>query len=240
MQFKISSGLKSIIGKDLITDDYVAIFELVKNSFDAYASRVDILFTGSEIYIADNGKGMSEHDFANKWLFVAYSAKADNTENHELQGDYRKTLRAKRSTFAGNKGVGRFSCDRLGSKLIIQSRKIGANTINQLEVDWGKFEKDQEFEFGQIDVDHKQIVSFDVPQELSRFNNTKSGTVLKITEIRESDSWNRKKLLGLKSAIAKLIDPFGVKKDFDVYIHAPDEKNEDEKNIQSWGGEGLR
>lgn len=30
LEFKISSGLKDIIGKDLITDDYVAIFELVK------------------------------------------------------------------------------------------------------------------------------------------------------------------------------------------------------------------
>lgn len=42
--FKISSGLKSLIGAELITDIYVAIFELVKNSFDAKAQKVTITF----------------------------------------------------------------------------------------------------------------------------------------------------------------------------------------------------
>ena len=46
LQFKVSSALKDIIGKDLITDDFIAVFELVKNSFDAYATQVDIYFEG--------------------------------------------------------------------------------------------------------------------------------------------------------------------------------------------------
>ena len=37
--FRISSGLKSIIGRELITDDFIAVFELVKNSFDAGAQE---------------------------------------------------------------------------------------------------------------------------------------------------------------------------------------------------------
>ena len=37
--FRISSHLKDIIGRDLVTNEYVAIFELVKNSFDASANR---------------------------------------------------------------------------------------------------------------------------------------------------------------------------------------------------------
>ena len=44
MRFKISSALKDLIGKDLITNDNVAIFELVKNSYDAYATKVEITF----------------------------------------------------------------------------------------------------------------------------------------------------------------------------------------------------
>ena len=44
MQFKISSALKDIIGRDLINDDFIAIFELVKNSYDAYATKVKISF----------------------------------------------------------------------------------------------------------------------------------------------------------------------------------------------------
>lgn len=58
-----------MLGSDLITDDEVAIFELVKNSFDADADRVDIVFEGDEIVIADNGNGMSYQDIREKWLF---------------------------------------------------------------------------------------------------------------------------------------------------------------------------
>ena len=60
--------------------DYIAVFELVKNSFDAYATQVDIYFENiysgnGKIVIQDNGKGMNYDDLLNKWLFVAYSAK---------------------------------------------------------------------------------------------------------------------------------------------------------------------
>ena len=42
LAFKVSSGLKNLIGRDLISDKYIAIFELVKNSYDANASSVRI------------------------------------------------------------------------------------------------------------------------------------------------------------------------------------------------------
>ena len=43
LQFRVSTALKSIIGKDLINDKYIAVFELVKNAYDAGAKRVDII-----------------------------------------------------------------------------------------------------------------------------------------------------------------------------------------------------
>ena len=49
LQFKISSALKDLVGKDLITSDNVAIFELVKNSYDAYANHVVITFSKNKI-----------------------------------------------------------------------------------------------------------------------------------------------------------------------------------------------
>ena len=86
--FKISSALKNLIWKELITDQYIAVFELVKNSFDAYATEVTIVFENlyddskeAKIIIKDNGKGMNYYDLKNKWLFVAYSAKTDGTED---------------------------------------------------------------------------------------------------------------------------------------------------------------
>ena len=84
LSFKISAGLKNIIGRDLITDDFIAVFELVKNSFDAYAKNVTIEFLPDKIIIADDGKGMDLNDLNEKWLFVAYSAKKDGKEDDEL------------------------------------------------------------------------------------------------------------------------------------------------------------
>ena len=75
MKFKVSTGLKRVLGRDLITDNEVAIFELVKNSFDAQASDVYLYFDDDCIIIADNGNGMTKSDLDDKWLFVAYSSK---------------------------------------------------------------------------------------------------------------------------------------------------------------------
>ena len=230
MRFKISSGLKSIIGKDLITDDFIAIFELVKNSFDAYADRVDLYFTEDQIYIFDNGKGMSKADIQDKWLFVAYSAKSDNTEDRSLSTDYRTNLRAKRNSFAGSKGVGRFSCDRLGTELQIQTSERNTDNIHQIKLNWESFEVDQTNQFQDVTVNYSEQTQFEIPSDLQDLFFD-SGTILKISSLRDSVSWDRKKLLRLKSAVAKLIDPFGIKKDFSVYIHAPAEKERDEQKL---------
>jgi signal transduction histidine kinase len=233
VKFKISSGLKSIIGKDLITDDFIAIFELVKNSFDAYADRVDLYFTEDHIYIFDNGKGMSKDDIQDKWLFVAYSAKSDNTEDQGLSTDYRTNLRAKRNSFAGSKGVGRFSCDRLGTELQIQTSERNTDNVHQIELNWESFEADQSNQFQDMEVNYSEKKQFDIPFNLQNLLFD-SGTILKISSLRDSFSWDRKKLLRLKSAIAKLIDPFGIKKDFSVFIHAPAEKEKDEQKLADY------
>ena len=81
LQFKVSAELKNILGRDLITSPNIAVLELVKNSYDAHATKVEITFGEDSLVIADNGKGMSLDDLKNKWLFVAYSAKSDGTED---------------------------------------------------------------------------------------------------------------------------------------------------------------
>ena len=201
VKFKVSSGLKSIIGRDLITNDFVAIFELVKNSFDAQATHVKVVFDledkeNAAIYIADNGKGMSETDIRKKWLFVAYSAKKSGEED----------VGSKR-VYAGSKGVGRFSCDRLGRTLILETKTASQNYVNRLDVDWGAFEKKPKMEFGAISITFDKADSFIAPEALLGDNPTK-GTVLAITNLREYESWTRDKLLRLKRSLQKLLDPF--------------------------------
>jgi len=52
--FSVKAGIKNIVGKDLIADDNIAIFELVKNSYDAYASKVIITFEDDKILQDEN------------------------------------------------------------------------------------------------------------------------------------------------------------------------------------------
>jgi len=232
--FKISAALKDLIGKELITDEFVAVFELVKNSFDANASKVEVIFennnegNNAQIIIKDNGKGMNYHDLKDKWLFVAYSAKRTGKEND----DYRDKIKPQR-VFAGAKGVGRFSCDRLGKQLNLISKKDESNPrIENLIVHWEDFENADEKEFVNIKVTHAEL------QENSY--NLKHGTALEITGLR--DNWNRERILKLKKSLAKLINPNqGNDSDiFDIEIIAKDELNLDKapnskgKAIDDW------
>ena len=88
------------------------IFELVKNSFDAGADSVQLYFGKDRIVVADNGCGMSYDDLTQKWLFVAYSAKRT-----QRPADDFRNVAAERRHFAGSKGIGRFSSDRLGKQV---------------------------------------------------------------------------------------------------------------------------
>lgn len=204
MKFKISSALKNIIGKDLIVDDYIAIFELVKNSFDAHADEVEIIFKNDSIIIKDNGKGMNKDDLLNKWLFVAYSAKELGIEdNEELENfnDYRHNIDANKS-YAGAKGIGRFSCDRLGKKLTLITKKVGDSITHQLSIDWDMFEQNPEEEFINIPVDYKECGE----DKLKQYPNFNHGTILEISFLR--DYWEREHKLELKKSLGKLINPF--------------------------------
>jgi signal transduction histidine kinase len=206
LQFRISSALKNIIGKELITDQYIAIFELVKNSFDAYADNVTLEFNNlshenGKISIIDDGKGMDYEDLINKWLFVAYSAKRDGTEDQfittGIQTDYRDKIKSKR-IYAGAKGVGRFSCDRLGSRLNLITVKDKDNSLaEKITINWLDFEEDSKKEFVDIDVSHELVDK--------NIYNLKQGTILEISNLR--DDWDREALLKLKSSLEKLINP---------------------------------
>ena len=201
LHFEVSSALKSVIGRDLITNDFVALFELVKNSFDARANNIDIIFDANEqnvhsVYVIDDGKGMSYDDLINKWLFVAYSAKQDGSEDANESRIY-----------AGNKGVGRFSCDRIGGRLRLQAKSTSDSKIHVLDVDWGAFESDSKDKFENIAVKHTTQPNFTAPSNATLPNN--SGVILEISDLRAPLTWDRKKLLRLKRHLAKLINPFG-------------------------------
>ncbi|GGH48270.1 histidine kinase [Mangrovimonas yunxiaonensis] len=224
LQFKISSALKNIIGSDLISDDFIAVFELVKNSYDAHATKVEITFEdiysdNAKIIIKDNGKGMNFDDLINKWLFVAYSAKKEGTEEDSY--DYRDKIKVQRA-YAGAKGIGRFSCDRLGGELYLETIKDEENPkVETLLTEWDKFEGNLKEEFVNISVLHETIPNSNYDIE--------HGTVLEISNLKSD--WDKDKFLSLKDALAKLINPnTKIEGDeFTIELIVPDEIENDKK-----------
>ena len=234
LYFSIKTGLKDIIGKDLITDDNIAIFELVKNSYDARANKVIITFEKNKIIIADDGKGMSYNDLLTKWLAVAYSAKNDGTEDSEdnASSEKRESYRDKinvRKYYAGAKGIGRFSCDRLGNKLILKTQKQG-KPAEQLIINWNEFEKDQKENFEKVKVSHSTLSK----QCLTFPNNSLHGTIL---EIENAENWDREKIRFLKHSLEKLINPFSETSDFNIQIVSLRDKKMDDAGVDEKGKE---
>lgn len=221
--FRVSAALKNIIGQDLITDDFVAVFELVKNAFDAYASKIDVEFDDDTITIVDDGKGMSRDDVLNRWLFVAYSAKADGSEDDKAERDYRKRLKEKRG-FAGSKGIGRFSCDRLGRFLDLYALEEGSTSITHLNVDWTNFEADAQEEFGEVRVGLAEVDDTPRPKQAPALG--KHGVMLRISGLR--GTWDGAKVAKLRSYLARLVDPFSTASDLEIRTFMPHYQGKEE------------
>lgn len=229
LHFKTNVQIKSIIGKDLINDDNIAILELVKNSFDADAKRVNISFCNlknnddkktdsfsektSRLFICDDGLGMDLTDINEKWLNIAYSEKKTRTRQYNRM-------------MAGAKGVGRFSCDRLGQFLRLYAKKSGEPCI-VLNIDWRKFEvNDKTKEIQSIEIEYETLDNKTMEQR--GFHSFEHGVILEIIKLRsnwvypESSGWDTNKLTELKKYLEKLINPNQAfeKNDFGIYLNA--------------------
>ena len=220
LSFRISSGLKNVIGKDLISDKYIAIFELVKNAYDAGAHKVVVsYYIDAEnrpfIAIEDDGIGMNYDDIINKWLFVAYSEKKDE----EKRKSYRDEMRRE---YAGAKGIGRFSCDCLGATLTLSTNTEIDENVHVVEIDWDRFDVNSQDDFVDIPVSYHTKTT----------KKKEHGTIIRIDNLRES--WNREDLIKLKRSLAKLINPMedGEEADFTIEMCAPSEQEEDNRLVK--------
>jgi signal transduction histidine kinase len=233
LHFKTNVQLKSIIGKDLINDDNIAVLELVKNAFDANAKKVEIIYKNlksnddktveeysnksSRIIVKDDGEGMDLVDIENKWLNIAYSEKKSNSYQHNRM-------------MAGAKGVGRFSCDRLGEYLNLYAKKKGSTNYDLLKIDWKQFEiEDEKKEIQSIFLKHEVLSAEQIQSRGVR--PFRHGILLEIIKLRSNwvyetkdRGWNTDKLVTLKKYLEKLINPNQAfeKNDFGIYIDAPD------------------
>jgi len=225
LNFKTNTLLKNLVGKDLINDDNIAIVELVKNAYDADAENVLVRFEGfstkgktsaaSRLVIADRGCGMSLDDIRDKWLNIAYSEKKLAPQEN---GAY----------LAGNKGIGRFSCDRLGEQLDLLTRAKGGDLLH-LKINWPDFEVEGEVErtIQQINLVVTDITNVDAANLAGLTTFPAQGTVLVISNLRSE--WDRNKLFELKDSLERFINPnqLFLRNKFRIDFQAPDFKDEE-------------
>lgn len=228
LYFRVNAELKDVVGRDLINDDNIAVIELVKNSYDAGSPSCSITFideeqsdlTASSIIIQDFGHGMSKDDIENKWLNIAYSEKKNSPSREKRK-------------LAGNKGVGRFSCDRLGQRLKLFSRKKNSPSYAVLDIDWRHFEgKGKDVEISAIPVHFEEIPekNFKKTTGIAEFEQ---GTILQIYPLRVT--WDRSKLLSLRRSLERFINPHQEydANAFTISITAQSQDGADRKSLRS-------
>lgn len=212
-----------LLGRDLITDRITALFELVKNCYDANSTRVDIIFDNvtlkshtSKITIADDGTGMSFADIENKWMVVGTASK---------RGELFSPPPFNRR-YVGEKGIGRFAVDKLGAHLRIKTKQKIDNRLLVVDINWDDYEKipknDQINLF--TEVNNYYFYEDD--------DNNNQGTKLIITSINES--WSRMDMLRLERELAKIVSPFRpLNPSFKIFLTSNEYPEYDHKEVKS-------
>lgn len=213
-----------LIGRDLITDRVTALFELIKNCYDANATEVTVVFekvatlnNESVITICDDGIGMSFEDVRDKWMVIGTSSKRRNPLSP--------------SPFCrrcvGEKGIGRFAVDKLGDQLNIITKQSNTDMWLNVYIDWREY-------FNQLNDNTADIRLFTEIENSYNFSPTKeiqkSGTTLKVTQVR--DVWRKNDIIRLLRETSRIVSPFKKPKfPFRIHVIA------NEYGINAWSDE---
>jgi signal transduction histidine kinase len=198
VEFRPRARLLKLIGAELISDDVVAITEVVKNAHDADASAVTAEFHGvtgprGEIIVRDDGRGMDLETLLGQWMEPAARSKS--------RPSARLTERGRR--VLGEKGVGRFAADKLGRHLELISRRRGENREVRAVFDWDEYDTD-----ALLLSDVKTRWELRSPAEISGH-----GTILRISGLRIV--WNERMFRRLSTRLSRLLSPF---REFDSFM----------------------
>lgn len=128
-----------MLGRQQIAGVPTAISELFKNAHDAYATwaAVDYARLDDALVIRDNGEGMTQDDFEQRWLTLGTSSKARSTRRTEPPAGMppRPVL--------GEKGIGRLAIAAVGPQVLVLTRSAQAGpagTVTAALLHWGVFE----------------------------------------------------------------------------------------------------
>lgn len=201
------SHLLQLLGEELIGDDRLAIFELVKNGYDADATTVDVVVDlkskKQSIIVQDNGSGMTLDDITGKWLELATDSRR--------RGDGRRSPRFRRRPL-GEKGVGRIAVFKLGSTVTLNTRAHGKSEY-QATIDWETLLNQGEY----LEDLRVLITPLAVP---AFFPGGATGTRITISGLRRP-VWSRGDLRRLYRLVTSLASPFHTPDQFAVSFSAP-------------------
>lgn len=229
--FKFHPRVFNSLGADLVTDDIVAIIELVKNAYDAGADKVVISFlkvsdkTKEELKsdkrnkkikqddeiileIFDNGQGMTRKIIENVWFTVATPYKEKN-KSIKMTNNINRTV-------SGEKGLGRLSTARLGNSLEMYT-KSEKEPCWKVSINWNSItESDNISDTGGI-----------IEESTFPYNNYSSGTIVRINDLYRI--WSNEELLyasveELKNNLSRFVSPFSEPKQkgkFEIFIKTP-------------------
>lgn len=217
-----------LIGRELITDRITALFELVKNCYDANATRVDVVFEnvsydnavvddttkevrvnpGSKVVIEDNGYGMSFEDIRDKWMVIGTASKRTSPFSPRPFG--RRCV--------GEKGIGRFAVDKLGDKVNIVTKKEEDDRWLNVEIDWNSY-------FNEVSPDEREHIRLftDIENKYDYLDRNEgsgvSGTKLIVSSVREF--WSKDDISRFYKEANKIVSPYTLlNPPFKIYITA--------------------
>ena len=193
--------LIGLIGEELISDEPVAVVELVKNSYDADASNVWVRFEGKDpdhperIVVTDDGHGMDLNTVLKGWLEPGTLIKKEHGSSPAGR------------LYQGAKGIGRFAAARLAQHLFLESTKAGDTEGIVVLLDWGRFD----------DTSYMDEIALEY--ELRPLLDLAHGTRLTLEGLRQP--WDEKDYERLHARLSRLISPFADIADFTVHLDIP-------------------
>jgi signal transduction histidine kinase len=209
--FKVRARALNQLGEQLIKNESIALLELIKNAYDADASKCDVMMVKpdsmehGEIIIIDDGEGMDADILKNVWLEIGTKYKED------LRAD-EKTARTKKyhRLRLGEKGIGRFGVHRLGRKIEIITKKSNSKEC-VLKLNWDKIETSHYIEDFPCEL---------IERDPEEFKDGRTGTIININKLRVP--WSRALARTCARTITSLNSPFKDSSSFRVSFEIDD------------------
>lgn len=189
LTFHADAALIARLGRELVARQETALLELIKNSYDADATEVSVAFTdrggpNAMLEIRDNGSGMSRETLIDGFLRLASDFKVKHPRSSRFD-----RMRA------GRKGIGRFSTQRLGDRLVLTTYARGERQALRLTADWTLFSAGSRLE--------------DIAVQLEEIDLLEPGTTVRIEGLQ--DNWSNTQIRNCWRGVLALQQPFPVK-----------------------------